>query len=131
MRISLSSGKQLLIILLMVACCVPVVGFSESFQSNVEAGEKTDPVVVNHRTKGADVFVECVIPNFTFDKQNETQEYYGSIDVYIDGKKHQTVQQAAFILHNLPEGKHTIRLDIMREDGGRYISLNEFKVEIK
>jgi hypothetical protein len=32
---------------------------------------------------------------------------------------------------NLPEGKHTIRLDIMREDGGRYLSLKEMKVEIK
>ena len=123
--------KQLVIILIMIVCCVPVVGFSQSLQENVAAREQAEPVVVNHRTKGSDVYVECLIPNFSFDEENQDKEYHGYIDVYLDGKKHQSVQKAAFIVQNLPEGKHTVRLDIMREDGGRFLSLKEIEVEIK
>jgi hypothetical protein len=72
-----------------------------------------------------------VIPNFSFDVGNTTKEYHGYLDVYLDGEKYQTVDRAAFVVRNLPEGKHSIRLDIMREDGGRYLSLKEMKVEIK
>ncbi len=124
-------GKQFIVVLIMIVCCVPVVGFSQSLQESVVAREKAEPVVVNHRTKGSDVYVECLIPNFTFDEENQDKEYHGYIDVYLDGKKHLSVQKAAFIVQNLPEGKHTIRLDIMRGDGGRFLSLKEIEVEIK
>ncbi|MGG1688339.1 hypothetical protein [Pseudalkalibacillus sp. NRS-1564] len=128
----LKRGKrQLMIIVLMIGCCVPVVGFSQALQDNVAAKENTEPVVVNHRVKDHNVFIECLIPNFSFDKENTEKEYHGHLNVYLDGVKHQTVERAAFVIRNLPEGKHTIRLDIMREDGGRYLSLKEMKVEIK
>lgn len=124
-------GKQLIVLLVMISCCVPVVGFSQALQENVSAKESTEPVVLNHRVKGANVFIECLIPNFSFDESNQTKEYHGYLDVYLDGEKYQTVERAAFVLRNLPEGKHSIRLDIMREDGGRYLSLKEMNVEIK
>lgn len=129
MKVSGRGLKHVLVILLMIICCVPVVGFSESLEEEVTA--KADPVLVNHRIKDNDLFVECVIPNFSFDQDNGKKDYHGYIDVFLDGKKQKSVKQAAFIVHNLPEGKHTIRLDIMRKDGGRYLSLEEFEVEIK
>ncbi|MBN8207350.1 hypothetical protein JI666_01160 [Bacillus sp. NTK071] len=131
MEVSRRGWKQVFVILLMIICCVPVVGFSQSLEEKVTSRTKADPVVVNHRIKNKDLFVECVIPNFSFDQDNEKKDYHGYIDVFLDGKKHQTVKQAAFIVQNLPEGKHLIRLDIMREDGGRYLSLKEIEVEIK
>ena len=124
-------GRQLLVLLLMISCSVPVVGFSQALQESVSAKENTEPVVLNHRVKGSDVFIECLIPNFSFDEGNTTKEYHGYLDVYLDGEKYETVERAAFVLRNLPEGKHSIRLDIMRKDGGRYLSLKEMKVEIK
>jgi hypothetical protein len=124
-------GRHLMVIALMISCCVPVVGFSQALQENVSAKENTEPVILNHRVKGSDVFIECLIPNFSFDDGNTTKEYHGYLDVYLDGEKYQTVDRAAFVVRNLPEGKHSIRLDIMREDGGRYLSLKEMKVEIK
>jgi hypothetical protein len=123
--------RQFLVLFLMICCCVPVVGFSQALQENVSARENTEPVVLNHRVKDSNVFIECLIPNFSFDDGNTTKEYHGYLDVYLDGEKYQTVERAAFVLRNLPEGKHTIRLDIMREDGGRYLSLEEMNVEIK
>ncbi|MDQ0482766.1 hypothetical protein [Guptibacillus hwajinpoensis] len=129
MKVSGRGWKQVLIVLLMILCCVPVVGFSESLEEEITA--KADPVLVNHRIKNKDLFVECVIPNFSFDQNNDKKDYHGYIDVFLDGKKQKSVKQAAFIVHNLPEGKHIIRLDIMRKDGGRYLSLEEFQVEIK
>ena len=72
-----------------------------------------------------------MIPNFSFDEGNRSKEYHGYLEVYLDGEKYQTVERAAFVLRNLPEGKHSIRLDIMRKDGGRYLSLKEMNVEIK
>lgn len=124
-------GRQLLVLLLMISCSVPVVGFSQALQENVSAKENTEPVVLNHRVKGSDVFIECLIPNFSFDEGNRSKEYHGYLEVYLDGEKYQTVERAAFVLRNLPEGKHSIRLDIMRKDGGRYLSLKEMNVEIK
>lgn len=129
MKVSGRGWKQVLVVLLMILCCVPVVGFSESLEEEVTA--KADPVLVNHRIKNKDLFVECVIPNFSFDQDNDNKDYHGYIDVFLDGKKQKSVKQAAFIVRNLPEGKHIIRLDIMRKDGGRYLSLKEFQVEIK
>ncbi|WP_270181758.1 hypothetical protein [Alkalihalobacillus sp. CinArs1] len=124
-------GKHGLFIVLMVLCCIPVVGFGQSYQQPSQNHQESETVVVHHKVKGSNVFVECLIPNFTFDDRKETSEHKGYIDVYLNGKKYQTEHKAAFIVQGLPEGKHMLRLDIMRPDGGRYLSLKELKVTIK
>ncbi|WP_377889393.1 hypothetical protein [Alkalihalobacillus sp. R86527] len=124
-------GRHALFILFMVLCCIPVVGFGQSYQQPAQNHKDSETVVVHHKVKGSSVFIECLIPNFTFDDRKETTEHKGYIDVYVDGKKHQTEHKAAFIVQDLSEGRHVIRFDIMRPDGGRYLTLEELRVEIK
>lgn len=127
----LRNGKHALIVLIMIICCIPVVGFSQSYQLTAKNDKDSQTVVVNHKIKGSNVYVECLIPNFTFDDAKSSSKHKGYIEVYVDEKKYQTEHKAVFIIENLSEGKHVVRLDIMRPDGGRYISLKEIDVKIK
>ncbi|MBA2874110.1 hypothetical protein HNR31_000880 [Anoxybacillus caldiproteolyticus] len=90
----------------------------------VSQHQPTSPMHVKHEIKGKDVFVECIVTGFTF------QKGAGHIDVYLNGKKINEVFTAAFVIRGLPTGKHTIRLELV-DDGGRKSSLShEFEVNI-
>lgn len=69
-----------------------------------EKSQEGDPFFVKHHINGSDVFIECIVKGASFrDKQ-------AKISVYIDGKKHDEVTNAAFILKGLEDGQHHIRL---------------------
>lgn len=106
----------------------------------VEAGEqavetlKTSlkrSMTVHQHVKGRNVYVECIINDFSFiaSERNE-QAGKGYLQLYVDGKKLNVVSQAAFIIKNLSAGKHTIRLELMKNKNKSYGISETFEVSI-
>lgn len=113
-----------------------------NFSSALEAVEQThkmestvnaqSEVKINYKVKGRDVFVECIIPGFTFNtnERNRAIKGEGHIHVYLNGKKFQDVHQAAFVLKDLPIGKHEIMLKFVQNNNKPYNYTKSFLVSI-
>ena len=78
--------------------------------------------------RGDDVYIECYLRDYRFTQSNKKE--LASIDIWIDGKKHSQQKRAAFILKNLSNGKHTIKLELINESGEN-IGIKEFEVHIQ
>lgn len=92
-----------------------------------------NPMSVKHQVKGNDIYVECVISNFTFSKREDkkiNQTGTGYLQLYLNGKKIDNIYTAAFIIKGLPVGKHLIKLELVRNDGTPYSIEKEFDVTI-
>lgn len=92
-----------------------------------------NPMSVKHLVKGNDIYVECVISNFTFSKREGNkinQTGTGYLQLYLNGKKIDNIYTAAFIIKGLPAGKHLIKLELVHNDGTPYSIEEEFEVTI-
>ncbi|WP_017753602.1 hypothetical protein [Calidifontibacillus oryziterrae] len=101
-------------------------------QKNVSQYNK-NLMSVKEFVKGNDVFVECVISDFTFSKRDGTKKNkqgYGFLQLYLNGKKIDNIYTAAFIIKGLPIGKHQIKLELVNNDGTPYGIEHNFEVEI-
>lgn len=76
--------------------------------------------------KGNDVFIECMIPNFSFRNQDSVGSRSGKLLVFLDGNKFKEYSSAAFIMKDLKSGKHRITLQIVDSNGQK----TSFKREI-
>jgi uncharacterized protein (UPF0333 family) len=86
---------------------------------------------VKHQIRGKDVFIECVVTNFTFKKGKQKKvEGEGHINLYLNGQKVDEISTAAFIVKGLPNGKHVIRLELVYNDSSKYGLDHEFEVNI-
>lgn len=86
---------------------------------------------VKHQIKGNDVYVECIVTNFTFTKGKEKNvDGEGHIELYLNGQKVDEIATAAFIIKGLPSGKHTIKLELVHNDSLKYNINKDFDVSI-
>lgn len=91
------------------------------------------PMSVKKYVKGKDVYVECVISDFTFSEkgdQNNVKNKYGFLQLYLNGKKIDNIYTAAFIIKGLPVGSHQIKLVLVGNDGTPYGIEHNFEVDI-
>ena len=70
---------------------------------------------VNTFVKGNSLFVECYLTGYSFSK--EGSEPFATVAVYIDNQKMTEKHTAAFILKDIPTGRHTIRLEVLNGSG--------------
>lgn len=89
-----------------------------------------DPFMVKHYIKGNEVFVECMIRNFSFRKSENKNVQTGKMRVYIDGKMKQEVESAAFVLRDLRKGNHRIALELINHNGQRTALKKEIIITI-
>ncbi|MEB1809963.1 MAG: hypothetical protein LPK26_22155 [Bacillaceae bacterium] len=90
-------------------------------------------LTVNHEVKGSDVYVECIIDQFTFAKEKAGKNHVdgeGHIQLFVDGQRVDSIYQAAFIIKGLPSGEHTIRLELVKNNYDLYEISEEFTVQI-
>ncbi|HWO95111.1 MAG TPA: hypothetical protein VNM45_01910 [Bacillus sp. (in: firmicutes)] len=88
-------------------------------------------MVVHQHVKGRSVYVECIINDFSFSaSEHNEQDGKGYVQIYVDGKKLNVVSQAAFIIKNLPAGKHTIKLEVMKNKNESYGLSETFDVSV-
>lgn len=85
---------------------------------------------VKQEVRGNDVYVECVISNFTFSKRDEKAKGSGFIQLYLNGQKIDDIYTAAFIIKGLPLGNHLIKLELVQNDGTPYGINHEFEVKV-
>lgn len=84
---------------------------------------------VKHHVRGKDVYVECYIPSFSFQKSNLSGEGY--IHLYVDNKKVDKITTAAFIVRGLSTGSHNIKLDIINPNLNQNHLSKQFQVNIQ
>lgn len=119
------------VIMLFLASCLFVFPMNETFAESITGDFSASDVTINHKIKGKDVYIECIIPNFSFQKENaETNQERGNVHVFLNDKKFKEVNQAAFILKNLPSGNHKITLKFM-DSNGTYRYSKSFYVHIQ
>ncbi len=79
--------------------------------------------------KGNDVYIECYVRDYQFTQSN--QKEVASISVFIDGKKHSERNTAAFIIKDMPNGMHTIKLELMKDKETKIGLTRQFDVHIQ
>ena len=99
-----------------------------------KANTKKEPrtMTVQHHVKGNDVYVECIVSDFYFEKSKTSNAAgEGHIDLYLNDKKVDEISTAAFIVKGLPAGKHKIKIELVHYDSSSYNLSEEFIVTIK
>jgi hypothetical protein len=89
-------------------------------------------MTVHHKVKEQNIYVECIVtPDFQFtEKSNVKKSGEGHVEVYINNQKLGVYSQGAFILKDIPKGKHTVTLKLMHNDLTEYGVSKEFEVNI-
>ncbi|MGG3842491.1 hypothetical protein [Anoxybacillus kestanbolensis] len=99
--------------------------------STIVFAKQKQALFVKHHVKGNNVFVECVVDQFTFTKgKHPKKDGQGRIHIYVNGKRVSETTTAAFVIRGLPVGKHTIRLELVHNDASKYDVSHEFTVTI-
>ena len=112
-------------------CVVLLFSTHVSDHRHTAFAEQKQTLFVKHHVKGNNVFVECIVDQFTFTKgKHPKKNGQGRIHVYVNGKKVSEMTTAAFVIRGLPAGKHSIRLELVHNDASRYHISHEFTVTI-
>lgn len=102
----------------------------ESIHAVKQINEETPSLFVKHQTKDHNVFVECIVTGVSFRGTDPSQQKTGKMIVWIDGKKRDEVSQAAFMIKQLPNGNHLIKLEVVSLQNNPYGLSKEFLVKI-
>ena len=87
---------------------------------------------VNHHVRGNDVYLECMIPNFTFKESGgHKNEGEGHLNVIVDGQRTEKISTAAFIIKGLTKGEHTLKIKVVHNDLTNYNLDHTIHVQIK
>ncbi|MFS0778762.1 hypothetical protein ABC255_22485 [Neobacillus sp. 3P2-tot-E-2] len=112
------------------------VGILSGFQESTvlakvsEYSEKTPSLHVQSRTKGNNVFVECVLSGISFRQSEQNDRKVGKLVIWLDGKRTKEVNTAAFIIKGLPPGEHSVKLEVVDLKNVPYGVTQEFLVNI-
>jgi hypothetical protein len=89
-------------------------------------------MAVHHQVKDQKVYVECIVtPNFHFTEKKKAKKHgEGQLYVYLNDQKIDAFTQGAFILKDLPKGKHTVMIKLMHNDQSEYGLSESFDIEI-
>ncbi|THE14357.1 hypothetical protein E1I69_03530 [Bacillus timonensis] len=86
---------------------------------------------VEHHVRGNDVYLECIIPNFTFKQSGgQKRDGEGHLNVIVDGKRIEKVSTAAFIIKGLSKGEHTLTIQVVHNDLTKYPLEHKIHVQI-
>ncbi|MGE7594996.1 hypothetical protein ACQKMY_17675 [Peribacillus frigoritolerans] len=78
--------------------------------------------------KGNSVYVECYLKNYGFSESNPEQ--LATVSVFIDNQKKVDMKTAAFIVKDVPNGMHKIKLEILNGSGEKTGLQKELEVHI-
>ncbi|WML43583.1 hypothetical protein [Neobacillus sp. PS3-40] len=85
---------------------------------------------VHYQTKGNNLFVECIVTGISFRELDQSQQKVGKIIVWLDGKKKQEADAAAFIIKGLTNGNHQLKLEVVNLKNEPYGLSKEFDITI-
>ncbi|WP_408010863.1 hypothetical protein ACJROX_11295 [Pseudalkalibacillus sp. A8] len=83
-------------------------------------------MTVRHMISNNNVFVECYVPEFEFtEESSQNTQKKGHLRISVDHQKPYPVYKAAFIVKDLPRGKHHIDVTLVDTKGEAIKGLNE------
>ncbi|MED3909241.1 hypothetical protein P4597_08560 [Peribacillus simplex] len=91
-------------------------------------GNSDEDFRVKTFVKGNSVYVECYLKNYGFSESNPEQ--LATVSVFIDNQKKVDMKTAAFILKDVPNGMHKIKLEILNGSGEKTGLQKEIEVHI-
>ncbi|HZG73689.1 MAG TPA: hypothetical protein VEY51_19285 [Chondromyces sp.] len=108
---------SLCVLLLILGACQQDYPEPESFQTIQKAdaaqtGARENKWLVRHVVQGDQLFVECILPNITFNGKNKNGAKKGKIVVSVDGLRFNEYHTAAFIMKGLDKGTHQVTVEI-------------------
>lgn len=97
--------------------------------------EESNPgrLMINYEVKNNDVFVECLVANFSFNKATKgslKKDGEGHIQLFINDQQVDTIYQPSFIIKSLPIGTYRIRIELVHNDDTPYGINQEFEVKM-
>ncbi|SDG94023.1 hypothetical protein SAMN05192534_10181 [Alteribacillus persepolensis] len=92
-------------------------------------GIQTDDWTLQYKLKGKNLYIECVIPDFSLAKKEKGGDGY--VLVEMNGQAAAEMHQAAFIMKGLPPGKHSITIRPVPYDGTPTVETIDFDIEIQ
>jgi hypothetical protein len=113
-----------------------LVGILSGFQrTNVisdinDFSEGNPSFFVSSKTKGSNVYVECILSGISFRESDRNGQKVGKLIIWLDGKKTKEVNSAAFIIKGLPPGSHEVKLEVVDLENKSYGLTNVFLVNI-
>jgi len=99
-------------------------------QVSSQINHQQPALFVHYRTRGDRVFVSCVVDGVSFREMDHPKQKIGKMIVWIDGRKYREVSQAAFVIKQLPPGRHLIKLDVVNLKNVPYGISRQFNVNI-
>ena len=104
----------------------------EVLSTNTTSENKDISMTIHHSVKGEDIYLECIItPNFEFKEKGDIKKQgEGKVVVYLNNKKWGSFAKGAFILKDVPEGKHNLTVKLLHNDLTEYGIEQTIKVEI-
>ncbi|WP_226681111.1 hypothetical protein [Sutcliffiella horikoshii] len=94
----------------------------EVLSTNTMSDNKDISMTIHHSVKGQDIFLECIItPDFEFKENREIKKQgEGQVVVYLDNKKWGNFAKGAFVLKDVPTGKHSLTIKLLHNDLTEY-----------
>ncbi|KKI93958.1 hypothetical protein WQ54_01530 [Bacillus sp. SA1-12] len=88
--------------------------------------------MIKHHVRNRSVYVECYIPNFKFKKTGGNKVAgEGHLSVYVDGKKVDDMNTAAFVVKGLEPGNHVMTVEVVHNDSSSYNLKKTLEVNIQ
>ncbi|SDH90011.1 hypothetical protein [Alteribacillus bidgolensis] len=91
-------------------------------------GIESEDWTLQYKLKNKDLYLECVIPDFSLAKKEKGGDGY--LLVQMNGQEAAKMNQAAFIMKSLPPGEHTIDIRPVSYDGKSKAETISFEIEI-
>ncbi|GAE24120.1 hypothetical protein JCM9140_26 [Halalkalibacter wakoensis JCM 9140] len=109
-----------------------IISFRSTGMVDVKVGGSRE-LTVYHEVKERDVFVECFVPNFTFNEKAGAlhQEGEGHIRLYVNDEHVDTLFEPAFLIKDLPAGEHEIKVVVVKNDYSPYELEEEFEITVE
>lgn len=106
--------------------------FDDDYEHVITSFEQKDErLTVKYDVKDKDIYVECVVKDFTFSKDHAgslKQDGEGHIQLFINGNKVDSIFTPSFIIKALPTGTYTIKIELVHNDYTPYGISQEFEV---
>jgi hypothetical protein len=98
----------------------------------VVSQQQNATLTIKHHVRNQNVYVECFIPHFTFkDKGGKRVTGEGHIVLYVDGKKVEDMNTAAFIVKGLDKGVHDMKVEVFHNDSTSYNLKKSWQINIQ
>ncbi|CAG9619836.1 hypothetical protein [Sutcliffiella rhizosphaerae] len=88
---------------------------------------------VHHSIKGNDVYLECIVtPNFHFvEGKQEKKHGEGMVVVFLDNKQIGSFTKGAFVINDIPKGKHELTITLLHNDKSEYGISEKLEIDIE